>query len=281
MGPIRKLLDYLWWAVGALAVLALARGPGLRWLAEAQQNGLTLGTILGFLQVAALGLLVVVLVALIGRALMAMVSAEPGIRLSTPPRAPDDPHGETGVGFPDPPTLVVGVWLAVITVVFLVGLIESVAPMYFVTDRFPALACDTASGACGDLHNLLVTMFAAGVGATITTVLGFLDHASTQKNFKARFIPWYIARPILGLLLGVVFYFVIKGGLLATVGSQSAEDIDVYGLAAFAALVGMFSKRAIEKLRDVFGTLFATQADLERERALREADEEGENGGAK
>jgi hypothetical protein len=142
-------------------------------------------------------------------------------------------------------------------VVFTVGLIESLAPSLFLADRIPALACAGGDGECGDLHNILVTMFAAGIGASITTILGYLEHASSDRDFRASYVPWYVARPLLGLLLGVVFYFVIKGGLLATVGSQNADNIDVYGLAAFAALVGMFSKQAIEKLREVFATLFS------------------------
>lgn len=276
---IGQLLGYLWWAIGALAVLALLRGPGLRFLAAVDERGFGLTTILEFLQLLALAAVLVLVLVLVGRTVEGMLSASAPRRVPPPSRPAGDPHGDEGVAFPDPPTVVVGVWLGLMTVVFLFGLVESLAPMFFLTDRFPALACDSASGGCGDLHNLLVTMFAAGVGATITTILGFLDHASTLKDFKARFVPWYIARPLLGLLLGVVFYFVIKGGLLATVGSQNAEEIDVYGLAAFAALVGMFSKRAIEKLRDVFETLFATREDLRRQAALDEDDGGGDGGG--
>ena len=51
----------------------------------------------------------------------------------------------------------------------------------------------------------------------ITTILGYLEHASYRKNFSRAFVPWYIGRPIMGMLLGLVFYFVIKGGLWALV----------------------------------------------------------------
>ena len=69
----------------------------------------------------------------------------------------------------------------------------------------------------------------------------------------------------------------LKGGLLATVGSQNAEDIDVYGLAAFAALVGLFSKRALEKLREVFETLFSARRDYVDDEEKDEDNDEGED----
>lgn len=58
--------------------------------------------------------------------------------------------------------------------------------------------------------------------------------------------------------LALVFYFVIRGGFLTTSGG--AKDINPYGIAALAGLVGMFSKQATDKLSEVFGTLFRAAA---------------------
>jgi hypothetical protein len=56
------------------------------------------------------------------------------------------------------------------------------------------------------------------------------------------------------MALALVFYFVIRGGFLTTSGG--AKDINPYGIAALAGLVGMFSKQATDKLSEVFSTLF-------------------------
>jgi hypothetical protein len=56
------------------------------------------------------------------------------------------------------------------------------------------------------------------------------------------------------MALALVFYFVIRGGFLTT--SSGAKDINPYGIAALAGLVGMFSKQATDKLGEVFSTLF-------------------------
>jgi hypothetical protein len=48
----------------------------------------------------------------------------------------------------------------------------------------------------------------------------------------------------------------VRGGLLAA--QASADAVNPYGVAALAGLVGMFSKQATDKLREVFDTLFRT-----------------------
>jgi len=274
------LVRTAWWLLGALAILAFLRGPGLRTAAGAAEIGwFNAATLLDALRTIAVGGLIFVAFFIgdrILRALRFTYAAQ-----TTTEKAKDDeaasgtqaaegdqakaPPKTVRIAFPASPTVTIAIWLAVISLVLTLALIESLAPMLFITERFPALSCGVEGDACGDLRNLLVTMFAAGIGAMITTILGYLDHASTAKDFDEAFVPWYVARPLIGMLLGIVFYFVIKGGLLATVGSQNASEIDVYGLGAFAALVGLFSKQAVEKLRDVFGTLFITQSDVDKQ----------------
>ena len=85
-------------------------------------------------------------------------------------------------------------------------------------------------------------------------VLGYLTHASIEKNFDVSYLPWYIARPFMGLMLGLLFFFLFKGGLLATLPGNS-QDLNDFGLAGIGGLVGLFSKNAIEKLREIFTRL--------------------------
>lgn len=112
----------------------------------------------------------------------------------------------------------------------------------------------------------LISMTAAGVGSCVTTILGYLSHASVKKDFDSAYVPWYVARPLMGVLLGLVFYFVVRGGLVLLMApggeGEMQENLDPWGIAALGALVGLFSKNAIEKLREIFDTLFRTEADL-------------------
>lgn len=117
-----------------------------------------------------------------------------------------------------------------------------------------------------DFTNAIATMFGAGIGASLATILGYLEHASEKKDFDVSYAPWYVARPLMGMLLGLIFYFLLRDGLLAVVSANksSPESLSEAGLTGVGALVGLFSKEAIEKLRELFNTLFATKKSVEQ-----------------
>jgi hypothetical protein len=59
----------------------------------------------------------------------------------------------------------------------------------------------------------------------------------------------------------MVMYFVIRGGFLAS--ATGTAELNPWGFVAVAALVGLFSKQATNKLDELFSTMFKT--DKERE----------------
>lgn len=171
---------------------------------------------------------------------------------------------ERGVGFPESPTLGVAFWLLGISAFLIVALYLVLSPPTWLTDLFPGLKAGSSAEST-PMQALTVALLAAGVGASISTILSYLDHASRYKDFDAAFVPWYFARPLLGILLGLVFYLLFRGGLLATYPEIQGENLNVYGIAGLSALVGMFSKNAIEKLRELFNQLFRTESDIEKQ----------------
>jgi len=112
-----------------------------------------------------------------------------------------------------------------------------------------------------------VAFLAAGIGSTVSTMFSFLNHASTNADWKRSHVPWYILRPIQGSVLGVIFYWLIRGGLLTILPSDSTQGdlvLDINGLAGMCALVGMFSRRAMIKLRETFQVIFSTHDEDEQ-----------------
>ena len=253
-----KAVTIIWWGIGVLVLIAYVEGTASRMFAEwSQSNGITWA--IGFGALRAL-VVIGVIIALfwVGAKVIPLLiqgPPEPGTAAAT--------ECEPGVCFPQSATLPIGIWLAVISLVLIAGLFQVLSPNPAITWLSPGPGSGGSDTASTEMRNLLVTIFAAGVGSMITTILGYLKHASERRDFMLSFVPWYFARPLIGVLLGVVFYFVLKGGLLVTVGATDASSINVYGLGGLAALVGLFSKNAVEKLRDVFGTLFTTEADAQ------------------
>ncbi|MBQ0959031.1 hypothetical protein KAK06_08665 [Ideonella sp. 4Y11] len=113
------------------------------------------------------------------------------------------------------------------------------------------------SGRIGDDARLILIVMCAGA-------LGSFVHASTSfasyvgnKRLVLSWAWWYALRPFIGMALALIFYFVVRGGLLST--NAAASEMSVYGVAAVAGLVGMFSKQATDKLRELFDNLFRTE----------------------
>jgi hypothetical protein len=67
---------------------------------------------------------------------------------------------------------------------------------------------------------------------------------------------WYLLRVFVGSSLAVLFYFAIRGGFLGA--ATNSAEINPYGIAALAGLVGLFSKQGTDKLREIFDTAFRT-----------------------
>lgn len=119
-------------------------------------------------------------------------------------------------------------------------------------------------------ERLLLLVIVAGIlGAFVHGATSLADFVG-NNNFNKSWTWFYLLRPAIGMCLALVFYFVIRGGFLSTTGG--AQDINPYGIAALAGLVGMFSKQATDKLSEVFGTLFRSapgEGDAKRKGALK------------
>jgi hypothetical protein len=93
------------------------------------------------------------------------------------------------------------------------------------------------------------------LGGIIYSLRSLAAYVGSRK-FIASWIPFYIVMPVIGSLLAVVFYLVLRGGLFSS--ATSVSDTSPFGFAAIAALVGMFTQQAAEKLKDIFSTVLTS-----------------------
>jgi hypothetical protein len=117
-----------------------------------------------------------------------------------------------------------------------------------------------------DERLLLLVIIVGMLGAFVhgaTSLADYLGNNAFNKNWT-----WfYLLRPAIGMALALVFYFAIRGGFLSTTGG--AKDINPYGIAALAGMVGMFSKQATDKLSEIFSTVFRSGGDDRRDDPLK------------
>jgi hypothetical protein len=130
--------------------------------------------------------------------------------------------------------------------------------------------CDWAAD-----KRLLFTVALAGAVGSMPPVLTSIATYVGNRRFSLNWVWWYILRAPIGVALALLFYFVVRGSLmLPTVSNASgiAQDattaLNVYGIAAFSALAGMFSKQATDKLEEVFNAVFSRKEDVKRKDSL-------------
>jgi hypothetical protein len=104
-----------------------------------------------------------------------------------------------------------------------------------------------------DVALLLLVIVVSALGSFIHATTSFIDFVGNRR-LEASWIWWYLLRVFVGIALAVLFYFAVRGGFFGA--DTPAADINPYGIAALAGLVGLFSKQATDKLRELFDTLF-------------------------
>ena len=122
-----------------------------------------------------------------------------------------------------------------------------------------------------EIRMIALVVLIGALGSYVHVATSFASYVGNKK-FIDSWTWWYVLRPFIGVALALIFYFIIRGGLLS-VGTGPA-DANIFGIAAISGLVGMFSKHASDKLREVFDHLFRTaqgEGDDQRADKLRES----------
>jgi hypothetical protein len=116
------------------------------------------------------------------------------------------------------------------------------------------IALFTASLTISRETGLFVIVAAVGaLGAMVHTLRSFYWYVG-NRDLKWSWMLMYLLVPAVGALLAVVFYVVLRGGLIS--GEASSTAVSPFGFAAIAGLVGLFSDQAVLKLRQVFSVVF-------------------------
>ncbi len=102
---------------------------------------------------------------------------------------------------------------------------------------------------------LLLVAVLSALGSYVHAAQSFVDFAGNRR-LVVSWVWWYPFRILIGVALAEIFYFAIRAGFFGT--DTPTTFINPYGIAAVAGLVGLFSKQATDKLKEVFDTLFST-----------------------
>ncbi len=104
-----------------------------------------------------------------------------------------------------------------------------------------------------ETHLILIVILASAVGAQAHALRSLYWYVGNRK-LTFSWVMRYILMPFAGVTLGLVFFFVIRGGFFAA--GTDVEDLSVYGFTAMAFLVGMFTDQAAERLKKIAEAIF-------------------------
>lgn len=108
-----------------------------------------------------------------------------------------------------------------------------------------------------DTALILLVVLASSLGSYVHAATSFTDFVGNRR-LASSWAWWYVLRVSIGGTLALLFYFAMRGGFFGV--DTTSDKVNPYGVAALAGLVGLFSKQATDKLREIFDTLFRVGA---------------------
>jgi len=105
-----------------------------------------------------------------------------------------------------------------------------------------------------ELRFLVMVLLTGALGSSVFALKSFADYLGNEKLSESWF-TFYLIQPIEGAGIAFVFYVVVRGGFFSGT-STDLKTVNMFGVCAIAALAGMFSDTAFQKLNEVFVTMF-------------------------
>ncbi len=171
----------------------------------------------------------------------------------------------------------IGGWSVLLTVLFFYLLITTwPVPDFAGTVFRPVNIFGWSFSWSPDRQMLVTVMMSGALGSLIHTMTSFGDYVGNRK-LSSNWL-WFLGLRIpIGIAIAVLFYLIIRGGILVPTiqGKPELSDwstatlkINPYAIAGFSALAGMFSKQATDKLATVFDSLFSIRNPVVRQDPL-------------
>ncbi len=104
-----------------------------------------------------------------------------------------------------------------------------------------------------EIRLMLIAAIMGALGSYVHSAAAFITHTG-NRDFDCSWVAWYLLLPFISSGMALIFYLAVRGMFFSF--SASTEGLNAFGVAALGGIVGMFSKEATVKLRDLFQDLF-------------------------
>lgn len=95
-----------------------------------------------------------------------------------------------------------------------------------------------------ELKSALISGLFGLLGATTYCIRGFYVNYAIDKKFNSEWLPWFIFRPIVGLVIGFI-YHIFLNGIILFLGEQINAKNPKWGFFAIAFYAGFKGHKAL------------------------------------
>lgn len=125
-----------------------------------------------------------------------------------------------------------------------------VAELLAVAIALAAIALGHATCLEGELKLVAACVLFGGLGGVTYCLRGVYLNACVRKQWDVAWLPWYLLRPIVSLVLGGVSYLFVKSGLLL-LGATQDQTGSQLGIWAISYIAGLNVDRFLAKIEDI------------------------------
>ena len=133
-----------------------------------------------------------------------------------------------------------------------------VAEMLAIAIALAAIALGHATYIEGELKVVAACVLFGGLGGVTYCLRGVYLNACVRKQWDIAWLPWYLLRPIVSLVLGGVSYLFVKSGLLL-LGAMQDQTGSQFGIWAISFIAGLNVDRFLAKIEDIGLTVWGIE----------------------
>ncbi|CAB3805211.1 hypothetical protein LMG28688_06145 [Paraburkholderia caffeinitolerans] len=110
----------------------------------------------------------------------------------------------------------------------------------------------------GEYLNVAACILFGGIGGLTYCLRGVYLNASVHKRWVPGWLPWYVLRPVVSLVLGGISYLFVKSGLLL-LGSEQTSAGTPLGIWSLSFIAGLNVDRFVSKIEEVGSTVWGVE----------------------
>ncbi|MBD9653562.1 hypothetical protein IB239_01890 [Pseudomonas sp. PDM12] len=124
---------------------------------------------------------------------------------------------------------------------------------------------------------VITCILLGGLGGCTYCLRAVYINYCVKRNWSSDWLPWYVIRPFISLILGGVSYLFISSGLLL-LGAKNDPEISQIGILAVAFIAGLNVDRFLAKIEHIGQSAWGVEPSRQNQKEAQQKPTEGKHG---